>query len=244
MSLVGRVLAEAPRALVLTAPAGYGKSTFVREYAQAFPHAAFCDCDIARDGDGLARAVVDALAAGSPELALEVARIRLAQAAGGEPELAAALWSRARRDGPVRLRERRRAARDRRRARAARTAGGRRTGRPRARVLHAAPAPARAVAGDRPRARRDDRGRAAAARPRVPSSRWRPSTGWASARRARWRGWARAGRWSRGCCSASPARAGSNGSPRAWTTSRSRNSTTTSPTRSSRRSPAPSPTPS
>ena len=94
MSLVGRVLAAAPRALVLTAPAGYGKSTFVREFAQAFPRAAFCDCDIARDGDGLARAVVDALAAGSPELALEVARVRLAQAAGGEPELAAALWSR------------------------------------------------------------------------------------------------------------------------------------------------------
>ncbi|MEA2664711.1 MAG: LuxR family transcriptional regulator, maltose regulon positive regulatory protein, partial [Candidatus Eremiobacteraeota bacterium] len=93
MSLVGRVLAEAPRALVLTAPAGYGKSTFVREYAQAFPRAAFCDCEGAHDGDGLARAIADALAAGSPELELEVARARLAQAATSG-ELAVDLWSR------------------------------------------------------------------------------------------------------------------------------------------------------
>ncbi len=97
VSLLRRVVALAPRVVVLAAPAGYGKSTFVRGYARTFARAAFCDCAHARDGDGLARAIVDALAGESAELALDVARARLAQgrAAQAQLELAADFWSRA-----------------------------------------------------------------------------------------------------------------------------------------------------
>ncbi|MBV8369794.1 MAG: winged helix-turn-helix domain-containing protein [Candidatus Eremiobacteraeota bacterium] len=86
-SLHDRVVAASPRAVVVTAPAGYGKSTFVRAYARTFALAAVCDCDGLRDAGELARRVVDALAKNTPEIALEVARSRLARGSEGQAQL-------------------------------------------------------------------------------------------------------------------------------------------------------------
>ena len=78
-SLVERLVAASPRAVVVTAAAGYGKSTFVRSYAQKIGRSAVCDCEGLRDADELGRRVLDALAKHDPELALDVARSRLAR---------------------------------------------------------------------------------------------------------------------------------------------------------------------
>jgi DNA-binding SARP family transcriptional activator len=86
-ALLDRVVAASPRAVVVTAAAGYGKSTFVRSYARTFARAATCDCDALRDADDLARRVVDALVKDTPEVALEIARSRLARGSAGAAQL-------------------------------------------------------------------------------------------------------------------------------------------------------------
>ena len=95
-SLVERVVLAKPRTVVLTAAAGYGKSTFVRAYANGFARLAVCDCDGVRDTEELARRIVDALAGGDAEAALDVARSRLARGAGAraEREILAEFWGR------------------------------------------------------------------------------------------------------------------------------------------------------
>jgi DNA-binding SARP family transcriptional activator len=96
--MIDRVFAmPPPRLVVLTAPAGYGKSTFVRAYARRFSDAAVCDCEALRDADELGRRIVDALAAGSAELAIEIARIRLARGSDARAQMDVLLefWGRA-----------------------------------------------------------------------------------------------------------------------------------------------------
>jgi DNA-binding SARP family transcriptional activator len=95
-SLLDRVLAGAPRVVVVTAPPGYGKSTFVRRYAEAFARFAVCDCAGLRDVTELRRRITDALAAGSPEAELDVARSRLARGndARAQAEIADEFWAR------------------------------------------------------------------------------------------------------------------------------------------------------
>lgn len=75
--LVERVAEASPRVVVLTAPAGYGKSTFAAAYARTFDHTVICDCEDVRRADEFARRVVDALAR-SQDLD-DVARVRLAR---------------------------------------------------------------------------------------------------------------------------------------------------------------------
>jgi DNA-binding SARP family transcriptional activator len=95
-SLIDRVLEAVPRTVLLTAPAGYGKSTFVQSYGRTFERAVVCDCDGVREGEALGRRIVDALTSGSVEAALEAARTRLAQ--GTEPraelDVVRAFWGR------------------------------------------------------------------------------------------------------------------------------------------------------
>ncbi len=92
MELLERVRATAPRALVLTAPAGYGKSTLVRAYAAGFERVAWCDCEGLRGAEDFGRRVVDALVRADPALGVEVAAARLAEGSVSGP--VDALWAR------------------------------------------------------------------------------------------------------------------------------------------------------
>jgi len=66
-SLLARFKRARPRIIALTAPAGYGKSTLMRQYAASFGKHALCDlADITEESD-CARAVLAALADESPE---------------------------------------------------------------------------------------------------------------------------------------------------------------------------------
>jgi DNA-binding SARP family transcriptional activator/tetratricopeptide (TPR) repeat protein len=73
-----RVAAAAPRLLLLTAPAGYGKTTFIAAYAEQFAVVHVCDCDAVPDLTELARRVTQSLAQ-SPAAAARVAAAGLAQ---------------------------------------------------------------------------------------------------------------------------------------------------------------------
>lgn len=64
--LLRRAGSAQPRILVLSAPAGYGKSTFARQYSDDAA-TVVCDCSLARDLPGLARQLLMALAEGSPD---------------------------------------------------------------------------------------------------------------------------------------------------------------------------------
>jgi DNA-binding SARP family transcriptional activator len=94
--LVERLVAAAPRAVVVTAAAGYGKSTFVRSYARMLGRGAVCDCESLRDADELGRRVLDALVKDDPDLALDVARSRLARRSDerAQVELLTRVWTR------------------------------------------------------------------------------------------------------------------------------------------------------
>jgi ATP/maltotriose-dependent transcriptional regulator MalT len=74
------VLRRVPRLVVVSAPAGYGKSTFVRQLLARFEGWAVCDCLTVRDEMDLARAVLAALAAARPALADAIAQAQLGAA--------------------------------------------------------------------------------------------------------------------------------------------------------------------
>jgi DNA-binding SARP family transcriptional activator len=65
--LIVRVLAADPALLVLTAPAGFGKSTFARQAISAATCVGIADCSDARRADDLARGVLAGLADAFPE---------------------------------------------------------------------------------------------------------------------------------------------------------------------------------
>jgi DNA-binding SARP family transcriptional activator len=95
--LLDAVLKAPPRVLVVTAPAGYGKSTFVHRYGEAFERCAVCDCAGAQDSGELGRRIVDALTADDRSRALDVARSRLARGsdARAQAEILDTFWSQA-----------------------------------------------------------------------------------------------------------------------------------------------------
>ena len=65
-ALAERVRLAAPAIVSLVAPAGFGKSTFVRELLGGFPARAICDCRGVESDLDLARRVIPALAAEEP----------------------------------------------------------------------------------------------------------------------------------------------------------------------------------
>jgi DNA-binding SARP family transcriptional activator len=66
-SLIDRVRAARPAIVSLVAPAGFGKSTFVRQLLDGVPAFAICDCRGVASDVELARRIVPALADESPE---------------------------------------------------------------------------------------------------------------------------------------------------------------------------------
>jgi DNA-binding SARP family transcriptional activator len=65
-ALLERLARLDPRVIVIVAPAGFGKSTLVRQYLAQRGGGALCDCTAVRDDLDLARRVIPALAAESP----------------------------------------------------------------------------------------------------------------------------------------------------------------------------------
>lgn len=74
------VLRRVPRLVVVSAPAGYGKSTFVRQLFARPDNFAVCDCVGVRDQTDLSRAVLVALAEARPALAAAIAQAQLGAA--------------------------------------------------------------------------------------------------------------------------------------------------------------------
>ncbi len=74
------VLRRAPRLVVVSAPAGCGKSTFVRQLRARPENFAVCDCVDVRDQTDLSRAVLVAFAEARPALAAAIAQAQLGAA--------------------------------------------------------------------------------------------------------------------------------------------------------------------
>ena len=66
-SLLERIERANPKILALIAPAGFGKSTLVRQFLAGRPSWSICDCSDIRDDLDLARRLIPALAAERPE---------------------------------------------------------------------------------------------------------------------------------------------------------------------------------
>ena len=95
--ILDRLRAAQPALVVIVAPAGFGKSTLMRQFGSAFAAFAVCDCARVRSPLELAQAVAGALARERPEGATALAQTTayLAQAAASEAdriEAALAAW--------------------------------------------------------------------------------------------------------------------------------------------------------
>lgn len=91
---MARIEAARPRLITAVAPAGYGKSTVMRQYAGTLQSSAVCDCTNVRTTGDLAREVAASLALGDRALKAAVSQQRLA---GADDEawcaFAVDLWS-------------------------------------------------------------------------------------------------------------------------------------------------------
>jgi DNA-binding SARP family transcriptional activator len=85
--LAATVAAGAPRVLAVSAPPGYGKSAFLREYANHAGRLVTCDLTASGAAPDLARPIFDTLVAGDSSRAARFAADRLAQ----RPDAAAAI---------------------------------------------------------------------------------------------------------------------------------------------------------
>ncbi|MDB5043672.1 MAG: transcriptional activator domain protein [Candidatus Eremiobacteraeota bacterium] len=75
--LVGRARRARARVLFVVAPAGYGKSTFMRQLLPAYASWTICDLAGARDGLDVARRIVSALGRARPEKADAIAQAQI-----------------------------------------------------------------------------------------------------------------------------------------------------------------------
>ncbi len=82
-ALLERLARLDPRVMVIVAPAGFGKSTLVRQYLAERGGGVLCDCAGARDDLDLARRVIPALAAESPPRAADLTQRELMLGDGG-----------------------------------------------------------------------------------------------------------------------------------------------------------------
>jgi DNA-binding SARP family transcriptional activator len=96
-ALLERLVRVDPRVVVIVAPAGFGKSTLVRQYLAERGGGVLCDCAGVRDSLDLARRVIPALAAQRPAREADLAQRELmlgddATGIGERAELALHAW--------------------------------------------------------------------------------------------------------------------------------------------------------
>lgn len=94
--LTGWLTLASPRIIAAIAPAGYAKSTVIRQYAKTVAPYALCDCANVRDGIDLAQRVAAALARDNAERMQALAEERIAAAADFSMlgDFVVDLWSR------------------------------------------------------------------------------------------------------------------------------------------------------